>query len=148
MLGSPHCLTQHCRLSLLPLVLYLREGNPLEDIWEMMQGARTVGNEQFVQDLLNMWHPYVLFEDIFGALATGAGTPAQVIANLKKVIITGMVREAKSRLAIKIDREGWQGGIDQIWVDLVAGAPKRQCGWDCQIHAPSVWLSTKMMMYG
>ena len=39
-----------------------------------------------------------------------------------------MVREAKSRLAIKIDREGWKGGIDHIWVDLVAGAPKRQCG--------------------
>ena len=49
------------------------------------------------------------------------------IAHLKKVIITGMVREARSRLAIKIDREGWQGGIDQVWVDLVAGAPKRQC---------------------
>ena len=59
---------------------------------------------------------------------TGASTPAQIIANLKKVIITGMVREAKSRLSIKIEREGWQGGIDQIWVELVAGAPKRQCG--------------------
>ena len=58
----------------------------------------------------------------------GASTPAQIIANLKKVIISGMVREAKSRLAIKIDREGWKGGIDHIWVDLVASAPKRQCG--------------------
>ena len=75
-----------------------------------------------------MWHPYVLFEDIFSALTARAGTPAQIIANLKKVIISGMVREAKSRLAIKIDREGWKNGIDHIWVELVAGAPKRQCG--------------------
>ena len=81
-----------------------------------------------VQDLINMWHRYVLFEEIFSALTTRASTPAQIIANLKKFIISGMVREAKSRLAIKIDREGWKGGIDHIWVDLVAGAPKRQCG--------------------
>ena len=70
----------------------------------------------------------MLFEEIFSALTTRASTPAQIIANLKKVIISGMVREAKSRLAIKIDREGWKGGIDHIWVDLVASAPKRQCG--------------------
>ena len=52
-----------------------------------------------------MWQPYVLFEEIFSALTTKAGTPVQIIANLKKVAISGMVREAKSRLAIKIDRE-------------------------------------------
>ena len=112
------------------LGLYLREGNPLEDLHFLGNDARCSNSRQraVVQDLLNMWHPYVLFEDIFSALTTGAGTPAQTIANLKKVIITGMVREAKSRLAIKIDREGWQSGIDHIWVELVAGAPKRQCG--------------------
>ena len=112
------------------LGLYLREGNPLEDLHLLGNDARCSNNRQraVVQDLLNMWHPYVLFEDIFSALTTGASTPAQIIANLKKVIITGMVREAKSRLSIKIEREGWHGGIDQIWVELVAGAPKRQCG--------------------
>ena len=112
------------------LGLYLREGNPIEDLHFLGNDARCSNNRQrgVVQDLLNMWHPYVLFEDIFSALTTGANTPAQIIANLKKVIITGMVREARSRLAIKIDREGWQGGIDQVWVELVAGAPKRQCG--------------------
>ena len=96
-----------------------------------------------VQDLINMWHPYVLFEEIFSALTTKAGTPAQIIANLKKVIISGMVREAKSRLAIKIDREGWKGGIDQIWVDLVAGAPKRQCGGIAVNQDDDVWLSMR-----
>ena len=75
-----------------------------------------------------MWYPYVLFEEIFSALTTRANTPAQIIANLKKVVISGMIRKAKSRLAIKIDREGWKGGIDQVWVEVVAGAPKRQCG--------------------
>ena len=112
------------------LGLYLRQGNPLEDLHQLGNDGRCSNSRQraVVQDLINMWHPYVLFEEIFSALTTRAGTPAQIIANLKKVIISGMVREAKSRLAIKIDREGWKGGIDHIWVDLVAGAPKRQCG--------------------
>ena len=112
------------------LGLYLREGNPLEDLHQLGNDGRCSNGRQraVVQDLINMWHPYVLFEEIFSALTTRASTPAQIIANLKKVIISGMVREAKSRLAIKIDREGWKGGIDHIWVDLVASAPKRQCG--------------------
>ena len=112
------------------LGLYLREGNPLEDLHLLGNDGRCSNGRQraVVQDLINMWHPYVLFEEIFSALTTRASTPAQIIANLKKVIISGMVREAKSRLAIKIDREGWKGGIDHIWVDLVASAPKRQCG--------------------
>ena len=106
------------------LGLYLREGNPLEDLHQLGNDGRCSNSRQRA----DMWRPYVLFEEIFSALTTRAGTPAQIIANLKKVIISGMVREAKSRLAIKIDREGWKGGIDHIWVDLVAGAPKRQCG--------------------
>ena len=112
------------------LGLYLREGNPLEDLHHLGNEGRCSNSRQraVVQDLINMWHPYVLFEEIFSALTTRANTPAQIIANLKKVVISGMVREAKSRLAIKIDREGWKGGIDHSWVDLVAGAPKRQCG--------------------
>ena len=67
-------------------------------------------------------------EEIFSALTTKTGTPAQTIANLKKAVISGMVRETKSRFAIKIDKEDWKGGIDATWVDLVAGASKRQCG--------------------
>ena len=112
------------------LGLYLREGNPLEDLHQLGNDGRCSNSRQraVVQDLINMWHPYVLFEEIFSALTTRAGTPAQITANLKKVIISGMVREAKSRLAIKIDREGWKGGIDHTWVDLVASAPKRPCG--------------------
>ena len=95
------------------LGLFLREGNPLEDLHQLGNDGRCSNGRQraVVQDLINMW-----------------STPAQIIANLKKVTISGMVREAKSRLAIKIDREGWKGGIDHIWVDLVASAPKRQCG--------------------
>ena len=96
------------------LGLYLREGNPLEDLHQVGSNGRCSNSRQraVVQDLINMWQPYVLFEEIFSALTTKAGTPAQIIANLKKVVISGMVREAKSRLAIKIDREGWKGGID------------------------------------
>ena len=45
-----------------------------------------------------MWHPYVHFEEIFSALTTRANIPAQIIANLKKVVISGMVREPKAGL--------------------------------------------------
>ena len=96
--------------------------------WAMMLRCSNSRQRAVVQDLTNMWHPYVLFEDIFSARTARAGTPASIIANLEKVIISGMVREAKSRLAIKIDREGWKSGIDHIWVELVPGALKRQCG--------------------
>ena len=81
------------------LGLYLREGNPLEDLLHQLgnHGRCSNGRQRaVVQDLINMWHPYVLFEEIFSALTTRASTPAQIIANLKKVIISGMVREAKS----------------------------------------------------
>ena len=110
--------------------LYLREGNPIEELHCRGRAGECSNHRQrgVVQDLLHMWQPYVLFEEIFSALSARAGTPAQTIANLKKVILTGMVREAKSRLLIKIENEGWKGGIDHVWVDLVAGAPKRQCG--------------------
>ena len=135
------------------LGLYLREGNPLEDLHHLGNEGRCSNSRQraVVQDLINMWRPYVLFEEIFSALTTRANTPAQIIANLKKVVISGMVREARSRLAIKIDREGWKGGIDQVWVELVAGAPKRQCGgiarytllrWAVN-QDDDVWLSTR-----
>ena len=112
------------------LGLYLREGNPLEDLHDVGNGGRCSNSRQraVVQDLINMWHPYVLFEDIFRALTTRANTPAQIIANLKQVVSSGMVREAKSRLAIKIDREGWKCGIDQVWVESVADAPEDNAG--------------------
>ena len=58
-----------------------------------------------------------------------------------------MVREAKSRLAIKIDREGWKGGIDHIWVDLFGGCTKRQCGGLPDTRSLD-GLSTKMMTFG
>ena len=123
-LASQHYSTLRCRLLLLHLVCISEKA-----IHQLGNDGRCSNGRQraVVQDLIHMWHPYVLFEEIFSALTTRASTPAQIIANLKKVIISGMVREAKSRLAIKIDREGWKGGIDHIWVDLVASAPKRQC---------------------
>ena len=69
------------------LGLYLREGNPLEDLHQLGNDGRCSNGRQraVVQDLINMWHPYVLFEEIFSALTTRASTPAQIIANLKKV---------------------------------------------------------------
>ena len=138
MLASLHYLTLLCQLQLLHLVSICGKGNPLEDLHHSSNDGRCSNSRQraVVQDLIKMWHPYVLFEEIFIALTARAGTPAQVISNLKKVIISGMVREAKSRLAIKIDREGWRGGIDHIWVGC--GCTEETMWRDCQIHSPAV----------
>ena len=86
----------------------MREGNPLEDLYQVGSNRRCSNSRQraVVQDLINMWQPYVLFEEILSAPTTKAGTPAQIIANLKKGV-SGMVREAKSRLAIKIQKTMW-----------------------------------------
>ena len=73
------------------LGLYLREGNPLEDLHHVGNEGRCSNSRQraVVQDLIKMWQPYDLFEEIFSALTTRANTPAQIIANLKKVVISG-----------------------------------------------------------
>ena len=42
--------------------------------WAMMLGALNSRQRAVVQDLINMWHPYVLFEDIFSALTARPGT--------------------------------------------------------------------------
>ena len=129
MSASPHYLTLLCQQLLLHLACIYEKAIlwKIFTNWAMMVDAPIVGNVLLFRISL-ICGAYVLFDEIFSALTTRASTPAQIIANLKKVIISGMVREAKSRLAIKIDREGWKGGIDHIWVDLVTGAPKRQCG--------------------
>ena len=123
MLGSPHCLTLHCQRRWLLLAFTFRQsiGRPPPIGHDARcSNSSNSGQRAVVQDLMNMWHPYVLFEEIFSALTARAGTPAQIIANLKKVIISGMVREAKSRLAIKIDGKGWKNGI-HIWFFFAGG---------------------------
>ena len=119
------------------LGLYLREGNPLEDLHQLGNDGRCSNSRQraVVQDLINMWHSYVLFEEIFSALTTRAGTPAQIIANLKKVTISGMVREAKSRLPLRsTGRVGKAVSTISGWFSCEC--TKKTMWRDCQIHAP------------
>ena len=46
---------------------------------------------------------------------------------LKRVIISRMVLEAKSRITKKIYNEGWSGGISPRWVILLVAAPRAWC---------------------
>ena len=57
----------------------------------------------------------------------GNRTVPERLEALKKVIILGMLREAKSRISRKNSREGWSGGVDLDWVNLVVHVPRTWC---------------------
>ena len=109
--------------------LYLREGNPIEDLGH--QCARDeCGNarqKSVVLALMDLWSPYIGFEELVGAIAAVNGPIPKKLNALKKVILTRMVLEAKSRVTKKIFNEGWSGGISPGWVTLLAEAPKKWC---------------------
>ena len=109
--------------------LYLREGKPVEDL-ACAPGREECSNEgqkSVVLDLLRMWHPFDCFEDLFAALADGNRSVPKRLDALKKVIIVGTLREARSRISQKILRKGWSGGVDLVWVDLVVQVPRTWC---------------------
>ena len=109
--------------------LFLREGNPLEDLAcdSGREECCNVRQKSVVLDLFRMWHPFLGFEDLFGALSERNGSAPKRLEALKRVIITSMVREAKSRVSQKIVAEGWSGGISSAWIALVAEAPRAWC---------------------
>ena len=109
--------------------IYLREGSSLEDLADA-PGRAVCGNvrqRSVVLDLFRWWHPFLGFEDLFGALSERHGSIPKRLDALKKVIITTMVREAKSRVSQKIINEGWSGGISSGWIALVAEGPRAWC---------------------
>ena len=108
--------------------LFLREGNPLEDL-ACVSGRECCNLRQksVVIDLFRMWHPFLGFEDLFGALSERNGSVPKRLDALKRVIITSMVREAKCRISQKIANEGWSGDISSSWIALVAEAPRAWC---------------------
>ena len=109
--------------------LYLREGNPIEDLTHQ-PGREECGNarqKSVVMALLDMWSPFLGLEDLIGALAEGTGPIPKRLSALKKVIITRMVQEAKSRVTKKMYKEGWSGGISPSWVALLVEAPRAWC---------------------
>ena len=109
--------------------LYLREGNPVEEL-DYQNGREECGNprqKSVVLALMDLWSPYVGLEELVGAVATTHGPIPKKLSALKKVILNRMELEAKSRIIKKIRKEGWSGGISPEWVVLVAGAPKKLC---------------------
>ena len=109
--------------------LYLREGNPVEDLGHQ-NGREECGNprqKSVVLALMDLWSPYVGLEELVGAVAATHGPVPKKLSALKKVILNRMELEAKSRIIKKIHKEGWSGGISPEWVVLLAGAPKKLC---------------------
>ena len=109
--------------------MYLREGNPIEDLG-YQSGREECGNarqKSVVLALMDLWSPYVGLEELVGAVAAIHGPIPKKLSALKKVILTRMVLEAKSRIIKKIHKEGWSGGISPEWVTLLAEAPKKLC---------------------
>ena len=109
--------------------LYLREGNPIEDLGHQC-GRDECGNarqKSVVLALMGLWSPFIGFEELVGAIAAVNGPIPKKLNARKKVILTRMVLEAKSRIAKKIFNEGWSGGISPRWVTLLVEAPKQWC---------------------
>ena len=93
--------------------LYLREGNPIEELSGHLgrDSCCNVRQRAVVLELFNMWSPFLGIEELIGAIAEGNGPVPKRLSSLKKVIISRMVLEAKSGITKKIYNEGWSGGI-------------------------------------
>ena len=109
--------------------LYLREGNPIEEL--SGQSGRdsccNIRQRAVVLELFNMWAPFLGIEELIGAIAEGNGPVPKRLSSLKKVIISRMVQEAKSRITKRIYNEGWSGGISPKWISLLLNAPRVWC---------------------
>ncbi len=109
--------------------LYLREGNPIEDLTRHpgREECCNIRQKSVVMELLDLWSPFLGIEDLIGALSEGNGPITKRLNALKRVVITRMVQEAKCRITKKIFNEGWSGGISPGWVALVTEAPRAWC---------------------
>ena len=109
--------------------LYLREGDPIEDLTRHPGREECCNTRQksVVMELLDLWSPFLGIEELIGALSEGNGPITKRLNALKRVILTRMVQEARSRITKKIFNEGWSGGISPGWVALVTEAPRAWC---------------------
>ena len=109
--------------------LYLREGNPIEDLTchPGREGCCNVRQKSVVMELLSMWTPFLGIEELIRSLSEGTGPVPKRLNALKRVTIVRMVQEAKSRLTQKILNEGWSGGISPCWIALLTEAPRAWC---------------------
>ena len=109
--------------------LYLREGNPIEEL--SGQSGRdsccNIRQRAVVLELFNMWAPFLGIEELIRAISEGNGSVPKRLSSLKKVIISRVVQEAKSRITQKIYKEGWSGGISPMWISLLLNSPRAWC---------------------
>ena len=130
--------------------LYLREGNPIEELSgpSGRDSCCNIRQRAVVLELFNMWAPFLGIEELIGAIAEGNGPVPKRLCSLKKVIISRMVLEAKSRITKKIYNEGWSGGISPKWISLLLNAPRVWCNGIGRYTLSSDGRSTRMMTCG
>ena len=132
--------------------LYLREGNPIEELTchPGREGCCNVRQRSVVLELLGMWAPFLGIEELIRSISEGNGPVPKRLNSLKRVIITRMVQEAKSRVTQKIYNEGWSGGTSCCWIALMTEAPRAWCNgigrytllrW--AVNQDDVWLSMR-----
>ena len=109
--------------------LYLREGNPIEELsgHSGRNSCCNIRQRAVVLELFNMWAPFLGIEELIRAISEGNGPVPTRLSSLKKVIISRMVQEAKSSITQKIYKEGWSGGISPVWISLLLEAPRAWC---------------------
>ena len=90
-----------------------------------MQYSNNVGLFVLVQLCVAL--DFLGMEDLIRALSEGNGPVPKRLNSLKRVIITRMVQEAKSRVIQKVFNEGWSGGISPGWIALMTEAPRAWC---------------------
>ena len=109
--------------------LYLREGNPIEELscHPGRDSCCNVRQRAVVLELFNMWAPFIGIEELIRSISAGNCSVPKRLKSLKNVIITRMVQEAQSRVMHKIYNEGWSGGISPGWIALLTEAPRTWC---------------------
>ena len=97
--------------------LYLREGNPIEELTchPGREGCCNVRQRSVVLELFGMWAPFLGIEELIGSISEGNGSVPKRLNSLKKVITQ------------KIYNEGWSGGISPCWIALLTEAPRAWC---------------------
>ena len=78
--------------------LYLREGNPIEELTchPGRDSCCNVRQRAVVLEPFSMWAPFLGMEQLIRSISEGNGPVPKRLNSLKKVIITRMVLEAKS----------------------------------------------------
>ena len=133
--------------------LYLREGNSTEDLAleHSDPSSCNVRQKSVVCDLFRTWAPYIPYEHLMRAVAQHQGPIPAKLRTLKQCILGGMIRASQHRIALKVEAEGWSGGISFSWLAKLSTIKRTWCNGICPFAVlrwalnqdDDVWLSLR-----